>query len=424
MNRLPAKDPGKRIGNIFYAPGGPGFAASESVEKMGLPGSQTASEALRDHFDVIGLDQRGCGKSNPVTCDPSLFNTALRKNYMPLTQDDYEKTLDAFEAFGKSCLESTGELLRYMDTISAVKDVEAVRQALGGDVTFWGGSYGTQYAYTYAQLFPKNIRALLLDGMVDHSYSTLQLEVGVAQNDALVLQHFFNWAHENSTSALFGKDVRKIYNQVREKATEKAIPAPGCVQTGACAPDAKEWEIRSNIGNYIKFLRTWPSQAQGLAEALEGNATLLATELATAKSYNGMSLLAVACQDWILPKGTWEVQQNRLHALEALSPYGIGFTSGSLWSIACRRWPVPIRNPQAPINITISAPVLMVHAMWDPAANYDMAVSMQQSIRGSVLLTRQGDGHGSYSLRGDTSAAMDRFLVDLKLPEPGSVYNS
>ncbi|KAI4164206.1 MAG: hypothetical protein LQ342_002170 [Letrouitia transgressa] len=343
---------------------------------------------------------------------------------MPLTQDDYENSLDAFEKSGKSCLESTGESLRYMDTISAVKDVEAVRQALGGDITFWGGSYGTQYGYTYAQLFPNNIRALLLDAMVDHSYSTLQLEVGIARNDALVLQHFLDWAQKNSTSPLFGKDVPKIYNQVREKATKKAILAPGCVQTGACAPDAAEWEIRTNIGNYVKSLRTWPSLAQGLADAQEGNATLLATELATAKSYIGMSLLAIACQDWILPQGTWEVQQNRLHALEALSPYGIGFTSASFWSIACRRWPVPIVNPQAPINITISAPVLMVHAMWDPASNYDMAVSMEQSIRGSVLLTRRGDGHGSYSLKGNTSAAMDSFLIDLKVPDPGTVYDS
>lgn len=73
MNRLPAKDPSKRIGNLFFAPGGPGFAASEYVENMGIQGSKNASEALREHFDIIGLDQRGCGKSNPITCNPNLF---------------------------------------------------------------------------------------------------------------------------------------------------------------------------------------------------------------------------------------------------------------------------------------------------------------------------------------------------------------
>lgn len=76
INKLPATNPSKRIGNLFFAPGGGGYSASEYVENMALPGSNNISEPLREHFDIIGADQRGCGKSNPVTCDLSVFNTA------------------------------------------------------------------------------------------------------------------------------------------------------------------------------------------------------------------------------------------------------------------------------------------------------------------------------------------------------------
>ena len=426
INKLPAKSPDKRIGNLYFAPGGPGYSASEYVENMGIPGSNNYSEALRERFDLIGADQRGVGKSNPITCDPDIFNTALRKNYMPPTKEGYEDSLAAFEKLGRSCLELTGEeVLGHMDTVSAAKDLEAVRAAIGGNWTFWGASYSTRYLYQYTQMYPNNIRALLLDAMLDHSYSTLQYEVGSTRGDALSLQHFFDWAGTNSTSPLHGKDVGTIYDQIVAKARENPIPAPGCVNTKGCAPDVSEWELRGGVGNYIKVLKQWSVLAQGLADAQKGNATLLAPALATEKTSVGMSSLSISCQDWVLPEGSWEVQQNREHAVNALSPHGFGFASASQWSIACRRWPVPVTNPQTPINITtITAPILMVHALWDPACNYDMAVSMQQKMKGATLLTRRGDGHGSYAQKGETSAAMERFLLDLKVPESGTVLDS
>ncbi|KAI4214634.1 MAG: hypothetical protein LQ351_002707 [Letrouitia transgressa] len=426
INKLPATNPSKRIGNLFFAPGGGGFSASEYVENMAQPGSRNTSETLREHFDIIGADQRGCGKSNPVTCDSSIFNAALRKNFFPTTLEGYEETLEAFEKLGKSCLEMTGEqVLAHMDTFSAVKDMEAIRVALGGAMTYLGYSYATQYGYTYAQLFPNNIRAMVLDAVLDHSYPLLHFEVSTIASSALVLQHFLDWAHENSSSPLFGKDTAQIYDQVVEKAKEKPLPAPGCAKTGACPPDVTEWEFRGNLINTLKVLRTWPSLAQGLADALEGDATAFATPLATSNNYAGMSHIAIACQDWNRDDGRWETQLNKRHALEALAARGIGFGDPSLTSIGCQRWPVPVTNPQTPINITsLSASVLMVHAMWDPALNYEMAVSMRQKIAGSHLLTRRGDGRGSYPLHGETSRAMERFLVSLEVPKVGTVYDS
>ncbi|KAI4158193.1 MAG: hypothetical protein LQ342_007675 [Letrouitia transgressa] len=245
----------------------------------------------------------------------------------------------------------TGEqVLAHMDTASAVKDMEAVRKALGGDITYWGTSYGTQYGYTYAQLFPNNIRALLFDAMLNHSYPLLQVEVGTIASGALVLQHFLDWAHENSSSPLFGKDTAQIYDQVLEKVKEKPLPAPGCAKKG-CASKVTEWEFRGNLINFLKVIRTWPSMAKGFADALEGDATAFATPLATSKNFAGMPHVTIACQDWNRGDGTWETQQNKQHALEVLAPRGVGFADASLTSIGCQRWPVPVTNPQMPSTL-------------------------------------------------------------------------
>jgi TAP-like protein len=53
-----------------------------------------------------------------------------------------------------------------------------------------------------------------------------------------------------------------------------------------------------------------------------------------------------------------------------------------------------------------------------------MAVNVQRQIEGSVLLTRDGDGHSSYVLQGKTQRAMDAYLLNLTLPAIGTVYDT
>ena len=49
------------------------------------------------------------------------------------------------KAVGESCLNLTGPLLQYMDTVSVAKDMEAVRLALGEEeLNYLRISYGTQ----------------------------------------------------------------------------------------------------------------------------------------------------------------------------------------------------------------------------------------------------------------------------------------
>ena len=68
----------------------------------------------------------------------------------------------------------------------------------------------------------------------------------------------------------------------------------------------------------------------------------------------------------------------------------------------CPGWPVAAPNPPRPM---VRRARLIVNATYDPSTAYPWAVGMFHQIEGSVLLTREGDGHTSYWLVGPTARA-------------------
>jgi pimeloyl-ACP methyl ester carboxylesterase len=133
------------------------------------------------------------------------------------------------KALGESCLNLTGPLLGHIDTISAAKDIEATRLALNeGKLNWMGFSYGTELGAAYAELYPENVRAMILDGNVDHSQSEISnfvTEMSTYENE---LTRFFDWCNETSSCALSGQNVAKVFDELVSNATRSPIPAPGC----------------------------------------------------------------------------------------------------------------------------------------------------------------------------------------------------
>ena len=130
-----------RIGTLFYNPGGPGDQASMILGQAltDSPGSGLHPE-IWDRFDIVGMDLRGSGLSENIHCNRTLYNTRFP---LYLTDEESYQTLhDRNVAFRNSCLEMTGlPLIDYMDTISIVRDYEAIRQALGGEKITWLGTF-------------------------------------------------------------------------------------------------------------------------------------------------------------------------------------------------------------------------------------------------------------------------------------------
>ncbi|KAI1741089.1 TAP-like protein-domain-containing protein [Xylaria scruposa] len=422
MVRREAEDKARRIGYLFVNPGGPGGQATSTVASRG----DSLDPEIRARFDIIGLDPRGVGISTPVQCDPEVFNRRVK--YMPKTEEEYDALVQYNKDLGASCLKKTGRLVEFVDTISAVKDHEAVRIALGEKATYLGLSYGTQLFSQYAQLFPDSFRAIVLDGNLQHSQSESSNLLTESTSYEATLKQFFDWCASNDECALQGKDVAAVFKSVRDKAAAAPIPAPGCDNV-SCRSDVTEEDFLFTAQGFIISQRNWPVLGQALLEASNGNATLVSefNQIAVGDAYEDSYLYAgtaIGCQDWAHASTDLAdvVEKQNLGAV--FSPLTLGACQSYKLQTQCLGWPAPLSNGPAPVTYKSKVKLLQVNSLYDPSTSYTWALGLHSEIKNAVLLTRNGSGHTSYLLNGDATKLTNAYLLNLTLPEPGTIVNS
>ncbi len=431
MNRLPARDSQQRIGSLIFNPGGPGGAASSliALEAAGIP---LFDPQVRHHFDLVGLDPRGVGMSTPVRCDPTLWNGA--PPLFPQDAAGFAALQAHTQAVWASCLEMTGPLLAHLDTVSVARDMEQVRLALGGEpLNYLGLSYGTQLGATYAELYPEQIRVMALDGALDHGQRGLAMLNDESRAYEGELTRFATWCTEDAACSLHGQDVLARFDALVAAADAAPIPAPQCVASGVCRSEVTGEDIRLSTQNLLLIkapvpelgIAGWNDLADAIIAAEQGDATLFSREVATEETSHLFPELAIACTDWRTDLDTWDDLQAYEIFGKAISPHTQGATQ--TWTIltGCMGWPVPVANPPGEWNVTGAPPILIVNATHDPSTSYLWAQLMREQISGSVLLTREGDGHTSFFLTGesDTRDAITHYLLTGGTPPPNTVVS-
>ena len=166
LNRLRALDRKRRVGSLIYNPGGPGGAATRPLEIAAM-GRPYFTADTRNRFDIIGMDPRGVGSSTRLKCSPAIFNRPV--SLFPTSAAGFSRLVAQNRALGASCVRRSGRLLRYLDARYVARDIERVRRALrDGKLNFLGLSYGTLIGLEYANLYPRRIRTMALDGLLNH----------------------------------------------------------------------------------------------------------------------------------------------------------------------------------------------------------------------------------------------------------------
>ncbi|KAI1431551.1 TAP-like protein-domain-containing protein [Xylaria sp. CBS 124048] len=422
MIRREADDKANRIGYLFINPGGPGGQATAEVSEQG----NGLEPEILAKFDLIGLDPRGVGISTPVQCDPAQFNKPVK--FLPKTEDEFNAMVQYNKDLGANCIAKSGRLIQFVDTISAAKDHEAVRIALGEKASFLGLSYGTQLFSQYAQLFPDSFRAMILDGNVQHSQSEASNELIEGTTFEVTLKQFFAWCAANSECVLQNDDVEAVFTSVRDTATDTPIPVPGCDNIKCLASLTAE-DILFSIQGFLTSTSTWPLFAEALLAANNGNGTLLAETVgfAIGDAYADSALYAgtaIACQDWTHASTTLAEILQKENLGSVFTPLTRGASQSYKIQTSCIGWPSQLTNPPAPVSYKGQIPLLMINSLFDPETSYAWALGLYGEIQNTVLVTRNGSGHTSYLLNGETTQIANTYLLNLTLPEPGTVTNS
>jgi len=403
LARRKATDPGKRIGSLVFDPGGPGGSGVLSL----IYSPTMFSPELMSRFDIIGFDPRGVNPHDAIKCDRSVLQQA------PTDPPDTPKGYAAAVAYRKTlmddCRKLSGPLIDHVDNISVVKDIDAIRAALGEKkLTYYGVSYGTLMGQQYAEMFPDHVRALALDSNMDHSQRTTGFTVTEAQTDEDAFQEFVKWCDRDATCALHGQDVNLLFNQLYAKAQAGKLIDPNTQQP--MTPD----ELSGLPVGYL-YGPDWTYLAQDL-KALADSTTAFGPKADTPVL---VYFPFAFCADWKfdLPNAASVALQRRISNAVAptlrLSGIGWGAMTGCLGVDK-------VANPQHPYQVHGTPPLLIIGGKHDPATPYAWSVGAASQIRNSTLLTYDGWGHGQYFKSPCVVAATDRYLISGTLPAKGT----
>jgi pimeloyl-ACP methyl ester carboxylesterase len=304
-------------------------------------------------------------------------------------------------------------------TVDVARDLEQIRKAVGdARLTFIGHSYGTLLGATYADLFPTNVRAMVLDAAIDPALTTQQLALAQAKGFEAILGQFFDWCAGNTAcSWRQGPDPRGAFLDLLSHVRATPVAA-GSRLVGP-------GELLLGVLDTLYSPGYWPALGRALAGLAAGNGGAL---LSLSDSYQsgGSSNAAdantaITCLDHPVPTDLSAYPQAAADAAASAPVFGPLFAWGA---VQCAVWPArPTRDPHA-IHAVGAPPILVVGTTDDPATPHAWAESLAGELSKGVLLTRKGADHVAYYYSSCVRELDARYLIDLVAPENGTVCDS
>jgi pimeloyl-ACP methyl ester carboxylesterase len=429
-----AKSPatGKKEGSLFFNFGGPGAPAAIYVEFFGAD----LFPVLNEHFDIIGMDPRGVGDSQPaIDCHANQetegfysepFQTPEIVNFPALVRKD--------KGYIQKCLDNNKGILPYVTTANVARDMDGLRAAVGDDkLTYLGFSYGTYLGATYASLFPNRYRALVLDGPVDATNYANHPSNGLLEQTAGFERELGRFLQacavdQVACSGFGGTDPWDAFDQLIDQADANPIPAPNY------APDPrpiKGDDIRGAAFAelYAKFL--WGDLAKALADAKNGD---------------GSGIRKMIDEDWFgrdPDTGAFDPGGDRYFTITAADQTYDHKNLGQYLELGDLAWGMfdhfyvnngyaelnyglyPVQGQDAfkgPFRVPRSSPtILVVDTTYDPATPYRGGKRLARDLGQTRLLTMRGDNHTAY--QGNSPCIdekVEAYLISLTVPAVGT----
>ena len=424
-----ASEPDQRIGSMFFNPGGPGSSGVEEVRRS----ADLLDRTGQGRFDVVSWDPRGTGASTRVRCfaDPRERERFWGDLVVPTTvaaQTNYQRK--AVE-YGRRCAEASGDLLKYISAADTVRDMDHLRRLVGDRrLTYYGWSYGTILGQTYANMFPRRVRAMIIDGVLDPRPFTKSIQAAIGRGLVGTDLNFREFQRLCQLAgpercALAGKGpVRARVQGLIHRLQRRSIPAPSARPPGR----ATYADLLVALFPWTPNAATWPVMAEALDEAAAGDGSALLTFSRQLPSIVHGSLVpatALQCADKPPPTVGSEAWPEVIGRFSGEN-FALGPTNGWwLWG-PCATWPVESAHRYAgPWNAATPNPVLVVGTRVDPRTPYAGARAVSRLLGNAVLLTHDGYGHTTSA---DPSAcvvaAMGAYLTGLTTPPPGTVCPS
>ena len=389
---FPATGQDKAPDPLFYIPGGPGSSATEDA-----PYVAQELAAIRERRDLVFVDQRGTGGSNPLNCE--FFNDSDLRGYL-----GYYFPLEEVRKC-RAQLEPKADLRLYTTTI-AMDDLDDVRRALGYEqINLLGGSYGTRATQVYLKNHESHVRAIILHGV---SPTNQFMPRDFPQHTERALNGVVDECNADEACRTAFPNLR---DEVK-KVLEKLISGPVAVDIKQPGKESVRVELSRNLaGEAIRYMLYQAGAASRiplfLHLAAQGNFTPLAESAIfyrkqiVASGSNGMYLSVTCAEDLPMIKAG-EGERNGTNTF--LGDYRL-----LQQRAACALWPrgsVP-GNYAEPTRSKV--PALILTGQWDPVTPPAYGDTAARSLPNSLHVIVPHGGHGFNGL--DGTDCIDRLVV-------------
>jgi len=380
----------KKNDPVIMLAGGPGQSAVDSY-----PGLSYAFSGILKNRDVVLVDQRGTGLSNPLKCE---FDIETQEKMLA------DKSLIPGEV--RKCAEGLDADTRFYTTTESIKDLEEVRAAL--KIEKWnllGISYGTRKALTYVKLFPDAIRTVILDGVVPQQEA---LASSHEKNlvDALRKQ-FAQCEQQPACKEAFGdveQQMWRLFETVEKEQPKLRLQnfSTGEFEEVTLTKESVAIAIRmfAYSANTMNLLPLIIAKANhGQYETVASQAGMISSVMQ--ESISNVELSIVCVED--VPFYDEE---------DAVNDHNIfgDFTANT--KTTCDSWPhAPVVDPSFKDPVVSDLPVLLLSGEFDPVTPPSFADITMKTLSNSQHLVAKGQGHNVFPL-GCIPNIMTDFIQD------------
>ena len=374
--RLPAFSNNPQPDAFTLIAGGPGQSATES-----FPAVAFAFRHIRQHRDVILIDQRGTGRSDRLDCPEQ-----------PATAPVFDFDSQRIEKLAIHCLAELTADPRYFTTSIAVKDIEAVRMALGIEQwNIYGVSYGTRVGLHYLRRFPNRVRSLVLDAVVPPQVA---LGPEIAQMAQQALDKLFTRCQSDKGCANAFPDLAQQTRQLIENLADN----PRTVQF----EDINTGQLRSvefTDQHLAVTIRLLSYSAHGnsilpsmLYEAITNNNFAPLARQAEMQTRQIGSALATGMHNAIIctEDAPFIPQQLDLQALE--NTY-LGADLIDALRANCNNWPAGVHDPDFRQPVSSAVPTLILSGSADPITPPIYGEQIATTLSRSRHIVNADQGH-------------------------------
>jgi pimeloyl-ACP methyl ester carboxylesterase len=400
-------------GALLVINGGPGGDNALGVD---MPAKVASATDLGYHYDLVGIDFRGRGKSSRLTTRSRPSSGA------PVTRPGDEHFADIAEDMRQRealCVADGGAFREHVTTMNIVRDIEQLRLALDySSLSIVGMAYGSLVAATYGTLYPESTGRLVLDSVVNPTENWQERFREQVESIRANVQDWAHWTARGEGKFQLGSSRDAVIASVEAVATKVQDLSGGPHLVSA---------LDTMVGRMTSEEASWPTLSTHIARlrdaVTENDTGYLARSLSQSAGWRPADVelrQQEAVLEAVTSETAWSADLSEYYAdmrtVRDTCPYGFSVMRVQPW-VGTFRAKLPDEKVPVPTGDGLSSP-LIVQSQRDTLSRESNGRVMADLLQGKLMRLIGTGVHEAFMFGGFRAVddAIVRYLTTGECP--------